>query len=120
MLQRSVALKYRNESSGEEEREHEAERRRLAVVAAEAVLERVAVDQQQHRDGRVRRAAAGEQVGLEEHLRGRDHLQDQHHEDHTAQLRQRDMPDLAPDGCAVHLGRVVELGRDARAGPPDR
>ena len=90
----------------------QAQRRRLAVVAAEAVLERVAVDEQQDRHGRVGRTAAGEQVRLEEHLGGPDDLQDEGDEQDAAQLRHRDVPDLAPDAGAVDLGRVVQLGRD--------
>ena len=97
VLQRSVSLKYSQLSRREHDREHHAQRGRLAVVAAEAVLEGVAVDEQQHRDRRVVRTAAGEQERLEEHLRRRDDLQDQHDEDDAAQLRQRDVPDLAPD-----------------------
>ena len=97
VLQRSVSLKYSQLSRREHDREHHAERGRLAVVAAEAVLEGVAVDEQQDRDGRVVRSAAGEEERLEEHLRGRDHLQDQHDEEDAAQLRQRDVPDLVPD-----------------------
>ncbi len=108
-----VSLKYSHENRREHDREHQTQRGGLAVVAAEAVLEGIAVDEQQHREGRVARSAAGEEERLEEHLRRRDELQDQHDEDDAAQLRQRDVPDLAPDARAVDLGGVVELRRHA-------
>ena len=44
-----------------------------------------------------------------------DDLQDQRHEQDAAELRQRDVPDLAARGRAVDLGRVVELRRDAES-----
>ncbi len=114
VLQRFGELEVQPAEQREHDREQHAERGGLAVVAAEAVLERVPVDEQQDRDRRVVRAAAGEQERLEEHLRGRDDLQDQHDEQDAAQLGQRDVPDLVPDRRAVDLGRVVELGRHAQ------
>ena len=60
--------------------QHQAQRRGHPVVAAEAVLERVAVDQQQDRQRRVVRSAAREQERLGEQLGRRDQLQDQRDE----------------------------------------
>ena len=96
----------------QERGEHQAQRGGHPVVAAEAVLEGVLVDQQQDGHRRVGRPAAGEQERLGEQLGGRDELQDQRHEQDVAELRQRDVADLLPDRRAVHLGGVVQLGRD--------
>ena len=83
------------------------------VVAAEAVLERVLVDQQEHGHRRVRGPAGGEEERLEEDLSGADDLEDERDEEDAPQLRQRDVADLVPEGGAVDLGGIVELGRDA-------
>ena len=72
----------------------------LAVVAAEAVLEGVVVDQQQDGRRRVRRSAAGEQ----ERLAGRPArcamiCRIRVMSRIAAQLRQGDVPDLLPDAA---------------------
>ena len=58
--------------------------------------------------------AGGEQIRLEEDLRGPDDLQDHRHEQDSAELRQRDVPDLAQDSGAVDRGSLVELGVHGR------
>ena len=112
-LQALVSAEVDDREQGEEQREQDAQRGRLAVVEADAVLERVAEDQLQDRQGRVGRAAERQQERLEEDLRCSDDLQDEGDQQHRAQLRKRDVPDLLPDARAIHLGRVVQLGRHA-------
>ena len=114
--QRSGGAEVHGGEGGEAAGEHQAQRRRRAVVTAAAGAEGVAEDQQHHRHRRVRRAALGEQVWLGEDLQRADQLEDQRHEQHGAQLRQRDVPDLAPDRGAVDLGGLVQLAVHPRQG----
>ena len=97
---------------GEERGEHQAQRGGHPVVAAQAVLEGVLVDEQQHGHRRVRRPAAGEQERLGEQLGRGDQLQDQRHEQHVPQLRQRDVA----GSSARSRRRRPRPRRTARAG----
>ena len=102
-----------SEKSARNADQHQAERRRLPVVAAERVAERVVVDEQHHRQRRVRGSALREEVRLDEDLRGPDDLQDHRDQQDRADLRQRDVPDLLPEPGAVDRRRLVELAVDA-------
>ena len=56
--------------------------------------------------------AAREQVDLLELVEGPDRPEHDDHGQDGAELRQRDVQEPAPRAGAVHLGRLVQLGRD--------
>ena len=56
-----------------------------------------------------------EEERLEEDLRRPDDLEHERDEQHAAQLRERDVPHLAPEPCAVDRRRLVERAVDRRS-----
>ena len=82
------------------------------AVAEELVGEGPLVGVEGDALGAVGGPAPGHHVDDVEHLEGLDRAQDEHHHDHRAQQRQRDVHERAPPAVAVHARRFVEIARD--------